>query len=190
MDRQAYHRLLASHGWRARVDGPVPERCVIIAEPHTSNWDGYYLVLGNLALGLDIHWMIKAEANKPMLGPFLQRTGAVFVARGRGGAVRSAVQAFASGGPLRLAISPSGTRKATDHWHRGFLHIAREANVPIVLGFVDYGRHEVGIGPAFDAALPDRVLQERFAAYYANILPCKPSNVSAVRFATGEEPQA
>ena len=126
--------------------------------------------------------MIKAEANHPPWGGLLRWTGALFVERGKGGSVQAAIDLYASGEPLRVAIAPSGTRKRTDHWHMGFLRIARGANVPIALGYVDYARREVGIGPSLDPTLPDAELQAQMAAFYATKRASRPEHASDVHF--------
>ncbi len=181
VNRQLAQRLLDAAGWRARLDAPIPDRCVVLGEPHTSNWDGWYAVLGMGALGVDLRWMIKAEANKWPVGPLLHRLGAVFIERGKGGAVQTAIYQFAADpGPLRLALAPSGTRKRTDHWRTGFLRIARAAQVPLVLAYVDYGRREIGFGPTLDATLPDAELRQQMARFYAGKVACKPDQASTV----------
>lgn len=180
-------RLLKQAGWTARLDVPLPERCVIVAEPHTSNWDGWYLVLGSLVLGLDLRWMIKAEANRAPWGKFLSATGALYVERGKGGSVEAAAAAFDGQTRMRVAIAPSGTRKRTDHWRTGFLRIARLAKVPIALGYVDYERREVGIGLCLDANLPDEELQATMAAFYATKTACRPEWASDVHFGKREK---
>ena len=49
-----------------------------------------------------------------------------------------------------VAIPPEGTRKAVTEWKKGFYLIARSAKVPIVLGYLDYGRKEGGYGPTVE----------------------------------------
>jgi 1-acyl-sn-glycerol-3-phosphate acyltransferase len=176
--------MMRAHGWEARLDAPLPARCVVIAEPHTSNWDGYFLVLGATALDLGAHWMIKAEHRGGPVGALLRQTGAIFVERGKGGAVDAAVAAFASGGPMRLAIAASGTRRRTDRWRSGFLQIARRAKVPIALGYIDYARKRIGIGPALDSALPDAELRAAMIAFYHDKQGKRPEQTSEIRFGT------
>ncbi|MCB9739478.1 MAG: 1-acyl-sn-glycerol-3-phosphate acyltransferase [Deltaproteobacteria bacterium] len=177
---QTARMLLRLHGWTAHVQDDLPERCVVVAEPHTSNWDGYYMVLGSLALGLEAHWMIKAEHDRGVIGDLLRKTRAVFVERGKGGAVRSVVEAFKGKERMRLSIAASGTRKHTDHWRTGFLQIAREADVPLALGYVDYARKQVGIGPAVDCHLPDDELMAIMTEFYADKTAAIPANKSPV----------
>jgi 1-acyl-sn-glycerol-3-phosphate acyltransferase len=46
-----------------------------------------------------------------------------------------------------LVVPPAGTRRKVMYWKSGFYHIAMGANVPIVLGYLDYRRKVGGIGP-------------------------------------------
>ncbi len=57
------------------------------------------------------------------------------------------VQIFREQESLVIAMSPEGTRKKVEYWKTGFYHIARGANIPIVLAFIDYCRKACGIGP-------------------------------------------
>ena len=61
--------------------------------------------------------------------------------------VEQAIQAFKERDDLTMVIPPEGTRKKVSYWKTGFYHIARGANVPVVLGFLDYRRKVGGIGP-------------------------------------------
>lgn len=47
---------------------------------------------------------------------------------------------------LVIVITPEGTRSRVEKWKTGFYHIAKQANVPIALGFCDYGSKTTGIG--------------------------------------------
>ena len=48
-------RLLALMNWKL-IDPPTrPPRAVLVAYPHTSNWDALHALLGKTALGLSAH---------------------------------------------------------------------------------------------------------------------------------------
>ena len=63
--------LLRRLGWT--VEGAVPSvtRCVVVAAPHTSNWDLLYLLLMAWSKGLKISWLAKHSLFWPPLGWFL-----------------------------------------------------------------------------------------------------------------------
>jgi 1-acyl-sn-glycerol-3-phosphate acyltransferase len=120
---------------------------VLVCAPHTSLWDGFFMLLGTSALGLRVRWMVKEEATRPPWGWLLNRLGAIPVRRSApGGLVHEMVEAFASTEDLVLAIAPSGTRARRPGWKIGFHAIARSARVDLVPAFIDYGRRRVGVG--------------------------------------------
>jgi 1-acyl-sn-glycerol-3-phosphate acyltransferase len=92
------------------------------------------------------------------------------------------VEAFHVNESLMLAILPEGTRRRATHWKTGFYYIALGAGVPIVLGFADYRRRIVGLGPALH---PTGDIEADFAAiraFYADIIGKHPERQGAIRF--------
>ncbi|MCP3898115.1 MAG: glycerol acyltransferase, partial [Desulfobacteraceae bacterium] len=63
--------------------------------------------------------------------------------------VELTIQQFNNSEKLIIIVPPSGTRNKVTHWKTGFYYIALGANVPISLGFIDYGKKTSGIGPLF-----------------------------------------
>jgi 1-acyl-sn-glycerol-3-phosphate acyltransferase len=169
-------------GWQ--VQGALPpeaRRSVFIAAPHTSNWDLPYTLMAAFALGLRIHWLGKASLFRRPCGGVMRWLGGIAVDRSRpGGLVASAADALAGDGPaLQLVVPPEGTRGRTRHWKTGFWHIARLANVPIVLAYMDYERRVCGLGPLFtpsDDVEADLVVIKRF---YAPIKGRRPEQFEA-----------
>jgi 1-acyl-sn-glycerol-3-phosphate acyltransferase len=139
-------------GWR--LEGAMPAhtpRCVLIAAPHTSNWDLPYMLLAAFSLRLNVVWMGKASIFRPPFGPLMRWLGGIAVDRSKSNnlVAASAAALASAGGPLQLVVPPEGTRSRTRHWKTGFYYIAVQARVPIVLGFLDYGRKVAGLGPMF-----------------------------------------
>ena len=157
-------------GWD--VQGALPpeaRRSVFIAAPHTSNWDLPYTLMAAFVLGLRIHWLGKASLFRWPFGGVMRWLGGIAVDRSKpGGLVASAAETLAADGPaLQLVVPPEGTRGRTRHWKTGFWHIAHQANVPIVLAFMDYERKVCGLGPLFTPSgdvEADLVLIKRFYA--------------------------
>jgi 1-acyl-sn-glycerol-3-phosphate acyltransferase len=145
----AYLRLA---GWR--VEGELPAaaaRCVLIAAPHTSNWDLPYTLMVAFALRLRVHWMGKHTIFRPPFRALMQWLGGIAVDRGQASnMVAASVAALrAATEPLQLIVPPEGTRSRTRYWKTGFYHIAVGAQVPIVLAYMDYPRKRSGLGPLF-----------------------------------------
>jgi 1-acyl-sn-glycerol-3-phosphate acyltransferase len=115
-------------------------KLVIIAAPHTSNWDFVFGMTGAFALGLELHWMGKHTLFKPPLGGVMRWLGGLAIdRRAAHGVVEQVADEFARRGQLLLVVTPEGTRSKVERWKTGFWHIARAAGVPILLGGLDYG---------------------------------------------------
>ncbi len=142
-------KLVNLIGWRVVGEMPNHPKMVIIAAPHTSNWD-YVLFLGVIAhFHLDVRVLIKKSVFWGPLGALLRHFGGIPVDRSEHHSlVPTATRAFEEADRLLLVITPEGTRSAVDHWHSGFWRIADAADVPILMAFVDGSTRTVGFGPA------------------------------------------
>jgi 1-acyl-sn-glycerol-3-phosphate acyltransferase len=109
------------------------------------------------------------------LGPIIRYFGGVPIDRStRGDIVKQAVDRFRNSDSFYLAVSPEGTRNHCDHWKTGFYHIAQEAGVPIVFGYVDFARKAAGLGPVFQPTGDIEADFRVFDRYYAQITPLYP----------------
>jgi 1-acyl-sn-glycerol-3-phosphate acyltransferase len=139
-------------GWR--VEGALPAhaaKSVLIAAPHTSNWDLPYTLMVAFALRLNIRWMGKQSIFRAPFGGVMRWLGGIAVNREQStNLVAASAQAIRDAdGPLQLIVPPEGTRSKTRYWKTGFYYIAREAQVPIVMAYMDYERKLSGLGPVF-----------------------------------------
>ena len=133
-------------GWK--VIDPFPEipKCVLAVAPHTSNWD---FVVGKLAynsLGRQANFLIKAEWFFFPFNIFFSRMGGIAVKRGRNELLTNKLaDEFKARDWMHLGITPEGTRKPVKEWKKGFYFIALNANVPILLIGLDYGKKEARV---------------------------------------------
>ncbi|MBL8359730.1 MAG: lysophospholipid acyltransferase family protein [Rubrivivax sp.] len=144
--------VLRLKGWQ--VQGSLPPeavKAVLIAAPHTSNWDLPYTLMVAFCLRLRIHWLGKASLFRGVAGPVMRWLGGIPVDRSKSNNLVAAAAAVivAAQGSLQLVIPPEGTRGKTRHWKTGFYFIALQAQVPIVLAYMDYARKVSGLGPVF-----------------------------------------
>ena len=144
--------FLKLNGWT--VQGVLPakaHKAVLIAAPHTSNWDLPYTLMVGLSLRLNIYWMGKQSLFRFPFGPLMRWLGGIPVDRSRNNSLvsASAEAIVAADGPVQLVVPPEGTRGKTRHWKTGFYFIALEARVPIVMAYMDYHRKISGLGPVF-----------------------------------------
>lgn len=173
-------RLLSLFGWQLDVHLPDEPKLVVLAAPHTSNWDGLLAMLAIVALELKLGLFIKHTAFEGILGGPLRRFGALPIdRRAPGGVVGQTVEAFKVRPQLLIGLAPEGTRKRVETWKRGFYLIASEAAVPIVCAYIDYRRKVIGTGPAFQASGDYARDLEAIQAFYRTITPKCPENFNA-----------
>ncbi|MES2841559.1 MAG: lysophospholipid acyltransferase family protein [Pseudomonadota bacterium] len=157
-------------GWR--VEGALPAhalRSVLIAAPHTSNWDLPYTLMVAFALRLNIRWMGKHSIFRAPFGGVMRWLGGIEVNREQSNnlVAASAKAIRESDGPLQLIVPPEGTRSKTRYWKTGFYHIAREAQVPIVMAYMDYAHKRSGLGPVFEPTGDVEADMATIKAFYA-----------------------
>ena len=168
--------FLRDTGWK--LDGQLPAdqpKCVLIAAPHTSNWDLPYTMMVAFALRLNIYWMGKQQLFRGPWGPVMRWLGGIAVDRSQStnlvSASASAIRA--ADGAMCLVVPPEGTRSKTRQWKTGFYWIAHEAGVPIVMAYMDYPRKLSGLGPVFQ---PTGNVDADMAAIKAWYAPFKGKN--------------
>lgn len=145
-------RFFRWKGWT--IEGQLPaqgERCVVIAAPHTSNWDLPYMLLAAFVFDLQVRWMGKDTIFRFPFGALMRWLGGIAVRREkRGNLVAATVEALkATEGSLHLVIAPEGTRALTREWKSGFYRIAEGAGLPILPSYLDFGGKRIGLGPLF-----------------------------------------
>ena len=159
-------------GWR--VEGALPAntpKSVLIAAPHTSNWDLPYTLMVCFVLRLTPYWMGKASIFKAPFGGVMRWLGGIAVDRSKSnnlvGASAEAIRA--ADFSLQLIVPPQGTRSETHQWKTGFYYIAQAAQVPIVMAYMDYPNKRSGLGPMFvptgDVAVDMAAIQAFYAPF-------------------------
>ena len=175
--------IIKISGWR--VAGGVPtdsKSMLIIAAPHTTNWDLFFLLGAAYSFRLSIQWLVKDSLFLPLMGRILSFLGGIPVDRSKNnnlvGDLAARIQA--SDG-LALVVPPSGTRRYTDYWKSGFYRIALAANVPIVCGYLDYARKEAGLGMSFYLSGNMTEDMDKIRAFYEPITGKNPASKSRIR---------
>lgn len=161
--------LLKIAGWRVVGTLPVERKYVLIGAPHTSNWDFPLMLLAVLKIGMDVHWLGKNSLFPPLIGNVMRWLGGIAVDRSKNNnLVAQLVELFRHRDELVLLIPPEGTRSKVDNWKSGFYHVAAGADVPILLGFVDASRKELGFGPLFYPSQNYDIDLSKIRAFYAD----------------------
>ena len=143
--------ILRAGGWRMVGSLPDIPKLVLIAAPHSSNWDGLWGFAAKLGMGVKLSILGKDSLLRvPVLGALLRWQGVIPVDRSAAhGVVDQAAEAIRNAERMWYAIAPEGTRKWVDRWKPGFWHIASRAGVPVVPAYFDYASKVIGIGQPF-----------------------------------------
>ena len=127
-------------GWKAEVDQPIPEKCILCVAPHTSNWDFFIGKVYYTALGRTSNFLMKKEWFFWPLGPLFRRMGGIPVERSRHTSMTDQLaQRAMESSHFSLAVTPEATRSRNAEWKRGFYYIALKAQLPILLYGLDFG---------------------------------------------------
>lgn len=135
-------------GWKT-VFKPenLVKKSVMIAAPHTSNWDLVFALAFYWKVGVDAKFFIKDDWTKGLHGKIIKSFGGIGVTRGKkNNLVDFAVKNFNDKNEFVLLVPAEATRKRVKKWKRGFYVIAEQANVPVSLGFLDYKKKIAGLG--------------------------------------------
>jgi 1-acyl-sn-glycerol-3-phosphate acyltransferase len=162
--------FLKISGWRLEGRLPDVDKLVVIAAPHTSNWD--FPILISLAFGLRAKagWLGKNTLFRWPFGFLSRWMGGIPVYRSASNnMVAQSVEMFRKSEKLILAVPPEGTRGKVSHWKTGFYYIALGAEVPIAMGFIDYKRKATGVGPVIYPTGDIEADMEIIRNFYANV---------------------
>ena len=159
-------------GWK--VVGKLPPsaaKSVLIAAPHTSNWDLPYTLMVCFVLRLNVYWMGKASIFRPPFRGVMMWLGGIPVDRSQSNnlVADSSAAITRATGPLQLIVPPEGTRTGTRYWKTGFYYIASGAGVPIMLAYLDYDKKVGGLGPVFQTTGDIDADMVAIKAFYAGV---------------------
>jgi len=156
-------------GWTEEGTRPAAQRFVLVAAPHTSNWDLAFLLAFAQKYGIQVSWMGKHSLFRGPMGWAMRRLGGIPVRRERSNdLVTQMANVILESEVIALTVPAEGTRGYTPHWKSGFYHIARTANVPVVMGFLDYQRRCGGFGPELLLSGDVRADMDEIRAFYAD----------------------
>jgi len=185
--------ILKLIGWKLDERVPETQRYVLIAYPHTSNWDFILGMLAKWGMGLPINWVAKHSMFWGPFKPMFIAMGGVPLNREKTtGFIQKNIELFAQREQFILGLMPEGTRSKTDHWKTGFYHIAHGANVPIALAYLDYKNKVIGIGEIIQSSGDIHADFENIKAFYQDKIGYRPEyqsdmNIIASKKSTGNE---
>ena len=170
-------------GWKADVDQPIPDKCILCVAPHTSNWDFFIGKVYYTALGRTSNFLMKKEWFFWPLGPLFRRMGGIPVERSRHTSLTDQLaQRAMESSHFSLAVTPEGTRSRNPQWKRGFYYIALKAQLPILLYGLDFGTKTIvckrTLVPSGDVDADMRVI----ADYFSHFKGKHPENFALPKF--------
>ncbi len=179
--------LLRLLGWQVVFDGLPGPKGVIIVYPHTSNWDFVIGILCVWAIGVPLKFWAKeglfTGLSRFTLGPLMRRWGAIALNRfERNGVIDKTVAQMQQAEFFWLALSPEGTRSYKDHWKSGFYQLALQAQVPLGLAALDFGKRVLTLKTfVMLSGSPEQDLRQ-IQAYYAQVEGCCPERAAPICF--------
>lgn len=188
--------LLSLTGWV--VDYKLPaeaSRCIMIASPHTTNWDLWYMRLAFFVLGIPMKFTIKREWTRFPFGLIIKPLGGLGIDRRpkkAGDARRSYTEVmqefFQKHDKIAVVVTPEGTRALRTQWKTGFYYTALAADVPICFGYLDYKKKIAGVGGAIHPTGNYEKDMEKIMDFYVNINAKFPESFSVdQRFYKGKK---
>lgn len=163
--------IFAVAGWKLASRMPAGiNKAVMVAAPHTSNWDFIFCRAAFFLMDVPLRFTVKAEWTRGPLGWLLLHLGALPVDRSKNNSLVDAmVQIFNEHNQMVMLVTPEGTRKYQPKWRKGFYFTALQAGVPIVLGYLDYSKKEAGVGPVIYPTGDYEKQLEEIKAFYRTI---------------------
>ena len=138
-------------GWNLEGKIADAQRVMVVAAPHTSNWDFVYGICVILGINARVRWLGKHSIFKFGVAWFFRWLGGIPVNRAKPDAVMGYVdKAVKKDNGLIIVVAPEGTRKKATKWKTGFLRIAKKNNCVIQLGALDFGNKRIVLGDVFE----------------------------------------
>jgi 1-acyl-sn-glycerol-3-phosphate acyltransferase len=175
-------------GWKLKGEKPDLPKYIVIAAPHTSNWDFVYTVCIAFISRINPMIMMKNAWFFWPMGYLFRWLGAFPVDRSKSNdVVAQLVAEFHQRNELIMVVAPSGTRKKVKYWKTGFYHIANGANIPMVLGFLDYRQKTGGFGPIIHPTGDINTDMVKIRSFYSDVTGKHPKKGSHALIASKAE---
>ena len=137
-------------GWNIKGAFPSGNRIILVAGPHTSNWDFLLALCIIFGLNLNVHWVGKHTLFKNGLSKLMRKLGGIPVNRASPELLMNDVSEIINKYKgVVIAMSPEGTRKKVERLKSGFLRIAKETNSQIMLAGIDFESKCIHLGELF-----------------------------------------
>ncbi|MBA4607151.1 MULTISPECIES: 1-acyl-sn-glycerol-3-phosphate acyltransferase [Aeromicrobium] len=175
--------------WSFRSEPAPKGPTILLAGPHTSNWDFVLMLAIAWKCGFRPHFLGKKELFRGPAGPFMRALGGIEVDRKNpAGLIDELIEHARSGDNFQLVITPEGTRGNVKRWKSGFYRLAREADLPVTLGYCDRTTMTAGLGPTFRLTGDVRADMDVIRAFFADKAGVRPERRVEPRLAEEDRP--
>lgn len=160
-------KILENLGWKITGNYGDLKKSVTIFAPHTAHIDFAFGKLGFTELGINFKFLSKKELFFFPMNLVMRKLGSIPV-RGvkNKNAIYQVAELLINAEQLHIVVSPEGRIKKVTKWNKGFYHMAKKANVPIVVGYLDYEKKEIGIKKIiYDISDFDEVMKQINTSY-------------------------
>ncbi|MGB4204191.1 MAG: 1-acyl-sn-glycerol-3-phosphate acyltransferase [Bacteroidales bacterium] len=176
--KKTYRYILVNLlGWKIKGEFPNIKKSIIIFAPHTSYWDGLYGKLHLMQLGINYKFLSKKEFFKFPLNYFFKIYGSIPVSKTKE-YIDYVAELINNSSELHIVLSPEGQLAKTTRWKKGYYYMAVRANVPIVVGYIDYKRKEIGIKKVIYNPIDISRVRKEIAQLYSDVTAKYPENFS------------
>ncbi|MHB9142363.1 MAG: 1-acyl-sn-glycerol-3-phosphate acyltransferase [Paludibacter sp.] len=166
-------------GWKINGEFPDIKKSIVIFAPHTSYYDALFGKLFFNSTGIKHRFLSKKELFYFPMNIFLKWYGSIPV-RGVTGknAIYQVSRMLEEARTLHIILSPEGAFAKVTKWNKGFYYMANKANVPIVVGYLDYKKKEIGIKGVIDEHENIKTVMVQINTMYKDVTAKHPENFS------------
>jgi len=169
--------VLEKRGWAVEGEFINSNKAILAVAPHTSNWDFFIGLFVVFSFRLNLNFFGKHTIFIPPLGAIVRRLGGIPIERSKAhGVVTSIAAQIKKSDHLLLALAPEGTRSPIYPWKTGFMHIAREADIPIQTIGIDYKKKAIVLGPIIHKVTNIDEQMQTIYGFYDNVCAKYPNN--------------
>jgi 1-acyl-sn-glycerol-3-phosphate acyltransferase len=166
-------------GWKIRGEFPDFKKSIVIFAPHTSYYDALYGKLYLNELGIKHIFLSKKELFFFPMNIAMNLFGSMPVKGvNNRNTFYQVIEMLDSSDELHIVISPEGTRAKVSHWNKGFFYMASKAQVPIVVGYIDYKKKEIGINGVLENLDNAKTTMQPISLMYKNVSAKYPDKFS------------
>ena len=167
-------------GWKINGVFPGIKKSILIIAPHTSVWDWLIVKLFLNQIGVKYKILYKKEFFVFPINIVMKPLGSIPVERKgkRSNLIFQIASMFYNNEELCIVLSPEGTRHLVTQWEKGFYYISKRTNIPIIAGYIDYTKKEIGVKGVIQETKNIKTVMQETNGYYQNVRAKHPENFS------------